>query len=191
MSEVKENKVNEETSSEAKDTISSQAADDSKNTSTESSEEDAKESLDALNKELAETKDKYLRTLAEFENYKKRTIREKAELILNGGEKVITAILPVLDDMERAITNATKIETKEALEEGWELIDQKLHKTLEGLGLKRIETENSDFDVDFHEAIAKVPGMVDDKKGKVVDCTQTGYMLNDKVIRHAKVAVGD
>lgn len=191
MSEVKENKVNEETSSEAKDTISSQAADDSKNTSTESSEEDAKESLDALNKELAETKDKYLRTLAEFENYKKRTIREKAELILNGGEKVITAILPVLDDMERAITNATKIETKEALEEGWELIDQKLQKTLEGLGLKRIETENSDFDVDFHEAIAKVSGMGDDKKGKVVDCTQTGYMLNDKVIRHAKVAVGD
>ena len=112
-------------------------------------------------------------------------------MILNGGEKVITAILPVLDDMERAITNATKIETKEALEEGWELIDQKLQKTLEGLGLKRIETENSDFDVDFHEAIAKVPGMGDDKKGKVVDCTQTGYMLNDKVIRHAKVAVGD
>ena len=100
MSEVKENKVNEETSSEAKDTISSQTVDDSKNTSTESSEEDAKDSLDALNKELAETKDKYLRTLAEFENYKKRTIREKAELILNGGEKVITAILPVLDDME-------------------------------------------------------------------------------------------
>ena len=93
--------------------------------------------------------------------------------------------------MERAITNAVKIETKEALEEGWELIGQKLHKTLEGLGLKRIETENSDFDVDFHEAIAKVPGMGDDKKGKVVDCTQTGYMLNDKVIRHAKVAVGD
>lgn len=191
MSEIKENKVNEETSSEAKDTISSPTVDDSKNTSTESSEEDAKDSLDALNKELAETKDKYLRTLAEFENYKKRTIREKAELILNGGEKVITAILPVLDDMERAITNAAKIETKEALEEGWELIDQKLHKTLEGLGLKRIETENSDFDVDFHEAIAKVPGMGDDKKGKVVDCTQTGYMLNDKVIRHAKVAVGD
>ena len=125
MSEVKENKVNEETSSEAKDTISSQTVDDSKNTSTESSEEDAKDSLDALNKELAETKDKYLRTLAEFENYKKRTIREKAELILNGGEKVITAILPVLDDMERAITNAAKIETKEALEEGWELIGQK------------------------------------------------------------------
>ena len=149
MSEVKENKVNEETSSEAKDTISSQVADDSKNTSTESSEEDAKESLDALNKELAETKDKYLRTLAEFEN------------------------------------------SKEALEEGWELIGQKLHKTLEGHGLKRIETENSDFDVDFHEAIAKVPGMGDDKKGKVVDCTKTGYMLNDKVIRHAKVAVGD
>ena len=99
MSEVKENKVNEETSSEAKDTISSQTVDDSKNTSTESSEEDAKDSLDALNKELAETKDKYLRTLAEFENYKKRTIREKAELILNGGEKVITAILPVFDDM--------------------------------------------------------------------------------------------
>ena len=115
MSEVKENKVNEETSSEAKDTISSQAADDSKNTSTESSEEDAKESLDALNKELAETKDKYLRTLAEFENYKKRTIREKAELILNGGEKVITAILPVLDDMERLLKKAGNLSTRSCI----------------------------------------------------------------------------
>ena len=140
MSEVKENKVNEETSSEAKDTISSQAADDSKNTSTESSEEDAKESLDALNKELAETKDKYLRTLAEFENYKKRTIREKAELILNGGEKVITAILPVLDDMERAITNATKIETKKLLKKAGNLSTRsckRLSKDLVLSALKR------------------------------------------------------
>lgn len=188
MSEVKENIVNEDASSEVKDNIS---VDESVDNETEGKNEEAIDPMDAVKQELAETKDKYLRTLAEFENYKKRTIREKTELILNGGEKVITAILPVLDDMERAITNAGKIETKEAIEEGWELVVQKMHKTLEGLGLKRIETENSDFDVDFHEAIAKVPGMGDDKKGKVIDCTQTGYMLNDKVIRHAKVAVGD
>lgn len=146
--------------------------------------------LEKANDEIAELKDKYLRTLAEFENYKRRSLKEKTELILNGGEKVITAILPVLDDMERAIANANKADTKESVEEGWELICKKLHKILEGIGVKRIDTENTDFNVDFHEAIAMVPGMGDEMKGKVIDCTQAGYMLNEKVIRHAKVAVG-
>lgn len=146
--------------------------------------------LEKANDEIAELKDKYLRTLAEFENYKRRSLKEKTELILNGGEKVITAILPVLDDMERAIANANKADTKESVEEGWELICKKLHKILEGIGVKRIDTENTDFNVDYHEAIAMVPGMGDEMKGKVIDCTQAGYMLNEKVIRHAKVAVG-
>lgn len=137
--------------------------------------------------EAAEWKDKYIRLYAEFDNYKKRTLKEKTELILNGGEKAITSILPVLDDFERAF--ADKGKDADAVREGFELIFKKLIKTLEGLGVKKIETEEKDFDVDFHEAIAMVPG-ADEKKGKVIDCVQNGYTLNDKVIRHAKVAVG-
>lgn len=146
--------------------------------------------LDEANAKIAELKDKYIRTVAEFDNFKKRTLKEKAELILNGGEKTITAILPVLDDMERAVANADKAESIEMLEEGWELIFKKLYTILEGLGVSKIDTNDADFNVDYHEAIAMVPGMGDDKKGKVVDCVQTGYTLNDKVIRHAKVAIG-
>ena len=129
-----------------------------------------------------------MRTIAEFDNYKKRTLKEKTELILNGGEKTITAVLPVLDDFERAIADTN--EDAKAIKEGMELIFHKFVKTLEGLGVKKIDTTDADFDVDFHEAIAMVPGMGDDKKGKIIDCVQTGYTLNDKVIRHAKVAVG-
>jgi molecular chaperone GrpE len=117
-------------------------------------------------------------------------VKEKAELILNGGEKTVTKILPVIDDMERAIENGKKTDDVEALREGMDLIYKKFIKTLEGMGVKRIETEGQDFDTDYHEAIAMVPGMGDDKKGKVIDCVQTGYTMNDKVIRFAKVAVG-
>ena len=138
--------------------------------------------------EAVEWKDKYIRLFAEFDNYKKRTMKEKTELILNGGEKTISAILPILDDFERAL--ADKSEDPKAIKEGVQMIFNKFTKTLEGLGVKKIETADKDFDVDFHEAIAMVPGMGDDKKGKVIDCVQTGYTLNDKVIRHAKVAVG-
>ncbi len=147
-----------------------------------------KSPLEVANEEIAALKDKYLRTVAEFDNYKKRTLKEKAELILNGGEKTVTAILPVLDDFERAL--ADKTEDAVAIKEGMELIFKKFVKSLESLGVKKIETEDKTFDVDFHEAIAMVPGVGDDKKGKVIDCVQTGYTLNDKVIRHAKVAVG-
>lgn len=153
-------------------------------------EAEEKDPLEAANEQIEELKDKYLRAVAEFDNYKKRTLKEKAELILNGGEKTIVAILPVLDDMERAAASAEKTDDIKALEEGWELIFKKLKKILEGMGVKEIETNDADFNVDFHEAIAMVPGMGDDKKGKVIDCVQTGYTLNDKVIRHAKVAVG-
>jgi len=149
---------------------------------------DEKTPLEKAEEELAQMKDQYLRARAEFENYRKRTIKEKAELILNGGEKTITAILPVLDDFERALSDNTN--DAKAIKEGMELIFHKFVKTLETLGVKKIETENKPFDVDYHEAIAMVPGMGDDKKGMVIDCVQTGYTLNDKVIRHAKVAVG-
>ena len=152
--------------------------------------EDETNSVEALNRQLKEVQDKYLYTVAEFENYKKRTLKEKAELILNGGEKSITAILPVLDDFELAIKTAEKSDDVQAIKTGMELIFKKFLATLESLGVKAIETENKDFDVDYHEAVAMVPGIGDEKKGKVIDCVQTGYTLNDKVIRHAKVAVG-
>lgn len=156
----------------------------------QATEEDNSTEEEKLTQQLEELKDKYLRTVAEFDNFKRRTLKEKTELILNGGEKAITVILPIIDDMERAIENAHKQECVDAVEEGWELIYKKLLSTLEGMGVKKIEVENKDFDVDFHEAVAMVPGMGDDKKGKIIDCVQTGYTLNDKVIRHAKVAVG-
>ena len=166
---------------------------DTENTAEESTDKEQEEEKDPLtvaNEQIEELKDKYLRTVAEFDNYRKRTLKEKTELILNGGEKAITAILPVLDDMERAIANGKKTDDPQVLREGIELIFAKLQKTLEGLGVSIIETADADFDTDVHEAIAMVPGMGDDKKGKVLDCVQTGYKLNDKVIRHAKVAVG-
>lgn len=153
-------------------------------------EEEEKDPLTLAQEEAADLKDKYLRSVAEFDNYRKRMLKEKTELILNGGEKVITAILPVLDDMERAIENGKKTDDAAVLQEGMELIYQKLMKTLEGQGVKKMDTTDADFNTDVHEAIAMVPGMGDDKKGKVIDCVQTGYTLNDKVIRHAKVAVG-
>lgn len=149
-----------------------------------------KDPLEAANEQIAVLKDKYLRSVAEFDNYRKRTLKEKTELILNGGEKAITALLPVLDDMERAIANSEKTDDPKVLKEGMELIYNKFQKILETLGVKKIETNEADFDTDVHEAIAMVPGMGDDKKGKVLDCVQAGYKLNDKVIRHAKVAVG-
>ena len=156
-----------------------------------STEDTAEEQADPLEKALAEIEELKKQALykqAEFENYRKRTIKEKADLILGGGEKTITAILPVLDDFERAL--ADKSDDPAAIREGMQLIYNKFVKTLEGLGVKKIETENADFNVDFHESIALVPGMGEDKKGKVIDCVQTGYTMNDKVIRFAKVAVG-
>lgn len=149
------------------------------------------EEIDPLTKaqqEVEDLKKQLLYKTAEFENYRKRTLKEKAELILNGGEKTVAAILPILDDFERAI--ADKSEDPKAIKEGVQMIFNKFVKTLEGLGVKKIEINDKDFDVDFHEAIAMVPGMGDDKKGKIIDCVQTGYTMNDKVIRHAKVAVG-
>lgn len=153
-------------------------------------EKETKDPLEEAHEEIEQLKDKYLRTMAEFDNYRKRTLKEKAELILNGSERALTAILPVLDDLERAITNGSKTDDPEVLREGMVLIYNKLVKVLESLGVKEIETEEADFDTDLHSAVAMVPGMGDDKKGKVIDCMLKGYKLNDKVIRHAQVAVG-
>ena len=138
---------------------------------------------------VSEERDKYLRLSAEFDNYRKRTLKDKAELIKNGAEKTLTAILPVLDDFERALKNMEASEETKAMKEGVELIFNKFQKILGQEGLQKIETEGKDFDVDFHEAIALIPAPSEDLKGKILDCVQTGYMLNEKVIRHSKVAV--
>ena len=146
--------------------------------------------LAAAETKVAELQDKYLRQVAEFDNYRKRTIKEKAELILNGAEKTITAILPILDDMERALKNMEKMEDVADVKEGVDLIFQKFVKVLGEQGVKKIETENADFNTDLHEAIAQVPAPSDEMKGKIIDCVKTGYTLNEKVIRHSQVAVG-
>ena len=174
---------NEENSENSKNSETSESTENAENS-------DEKDPLETALDEIEQLKDKYLRSVAEFDNYRKRTLKEKAELILNGGEKAVQAILPVIDDMERALENGEKTDDPAVLREGMELIYQKFMKALESLGVKKIETEDGDFDTDMHEAVAMVPGMGDDKKGKVIDCLQTGYQLNDKVIRHAKVAVG-
>ena len=198
---------NEESLREEQDVDNAVADDPTADTDAESAEDEADvadvkdaesaqaeaggdDELVILQAQVSELKDKYLRSVAEFDNYRKRTLKERAELILNGGEKVLTAILPVVDDMERAIDNGAKTDDPQVLREGMELIYHKLLKVLEAQGVSMIDTADADFDTDVHEAVAMVPGMGDDKKGKVIDCLQKGYKLNEKVIRHAKVAVG-
>lgn len=145
--------------------------------------------LEAAKATIEEQKDKYLRLSAEFDNYRKRTLKEKAELIKNGGEKAISAILPILDDLERALQNMQKADDVKAMYEGIDLIYQKFLKGLSQEGLQKMEPVGEVFDTDYHEAVALVPAPSEDQKGKVLDCVQTGYKLNDKVIRHAKVVV--
>ena len=190
--EKPETPENEAASTDNEETASQTEASEETPEGTDKKAADAPEAdpLDVALAKIAELNDKYLRKVAEFDNYRKRTMKEKTELILNGGEKVITKILPVIDDFERAIANGQTTDDAQVLREGLELIFKKFLKILEGEGVERIETENKDFDTDYHEAIAMVPGMGDDKKGKVIDCVQTGYTLNGKVIRFAKVAVG-
>mgnify|MGYP002522338899 CR=1 FL=1 len=182
----------EETDKEADSEEGKSEEMNSEETAEEAPAEEAEEldPLENAQKEIEELKTQLLYKAAEFDNYRKRTLKERAELILNGGEKFITAILPILDDMERAIENGEKTDDPAVLREGMTLIHQKFMKTLEAQGVSKIDTEDADFDTDLHEAVAMVPGMGDDKKGKVIDCLQQGYKLNDKVIRHAKVAVG-
>ena len=154
-------------------------------------EEKLQKELDEANEKIATLEDKYLRQVAEFDNYRKRTIKEKAELIKNGGERAIESILPVLDDFERALSNMAKDENAAEILTGVELIYNKFVGILKQNGLQKIETEGADFNTDFHEAIAIIPTPDENMKGKVLDCVQAGYTLNDKVIRHAKVAVGE
>ncbi len=159
------------------------------NATTESENTEHEDPLAKAEEKIEQLKDQLLRQAAEFDNYRKRTIKEKSELILNGGEKVISALLPIMDDLERAADNFEKTDNIETLKEGVNLIISKLEKTLSGQGLQKIDAIGKEFDTDFHEAIALIPATEDSQKGLVIDCTQTGYTLNNKVIRHAKVVV--
>lgn len=157
----------------------------------QSEEEKLAAELKKANQVIEEQKDKYLRLSAEFDNYRKRTMKEKAELILNGGEKSISSILPIVDDLERALKNMETATDVKAVKEGVELIFNKFMNVLSQNGVKVIETKDQPLNTDYHEAIAVVPAPEEEKKGKILDCVQTGYTLNDKVIRHAKVVVGE
>lgn len=189
----KEENMNKE---EAVEQVQDQPATDNtqENTTEETEltvEEQLQQQLEEVQKKLEEEHDKYLRLSAEFDNYRKRTMKEKAELILNGGEKSLSSILPVVDDLERALKTMETATDTAALKEGVELIYNKFITVLGQNGVKIIETKDRELDTDFHEAIAVIPAPSEELKGKILDCVQTGYTINDKVLRHAKVVVGE
>jgi len=190
--ELSRKQASEEETAETKQASEAASTDSEAGQNTEEAEKEptVEEQLEAANAEIADLKDQLLRKIAEFDNYRKRTIKEKTDLILNGGEKTITTILPVIDDLERALKNMQQAEDVSAVLEGVELIYKKFMHILEGQGVSVIETKEADFDVDVHEAVAQLPAPSPELKGKVMDCTLTGYKLNDKVIRHAQVVVG-
>lgn len=186
---VKEEELNvEETHNPAEDQLQNEQAE---GTAPLTHEEELEKELEKAQEALEEQKDKYLRLSAEFDNYRKRTLKEKAELILNGGEKSLGSILPVVDDFERAIKTMETATDVNAVKEGVELIYNKFMAVLAQNGVKVIETKDQPLDTDFHEAIAVIPAPSEAQKGKILDCVQTGYTLNDKVLRHAKVVVGE
>ena len=177
---------------ETKDTVEEQPQNDqAEEAAPLTHEKQLEKELEDAQAVIEEQKDKYLRLSAEFDNYRKRTMKEKAELILNGGEKSISSILPVIDDFERAIKTMETAKDVKAVKEGVELIYNKFMATLAQNGVKVIETKDQPLDTDYHEAIAVIPAPSEEQKGKILDCVQTGYTLNDKVIRHAKVVVGE
>ena len=177
---------------ETKDTAEEQPQDDqAEEAAPLTHEEQLEKELEDAQAVIEEQKDKYLRLSAEFDNYRKRTMKEKAELILNGGDKSISSILPVIDDFERAIKTMETAKDVKAVKEGVELIYNKFMAVMAQNGVKVIETKDQPLDTDYHEAIAVIPAPSEEQKGKILDCVQTGYTLNDKVIRHAKVVVGE
>ena len=157
----------------------------------EASEKGSNQEMDALHKELAESKDKYLRLAAEFDNFRKRTLREKSEMIQSAGESMLRDILPIVDDFERGLQVSLEAEDVSAVRTGMELIYNKLNDFLTNQGVKEIPAVNEIFDVDVHEAVANVPVPSDDMKGKIIDVLLKGYTLYDKVIRFPKVVVGE
>ena len=169
-------------------TAGSEASDAIKNKSKKEHKEDKFAELEG---KFIELSDKYLRLQAEFDNFRRRTLREKAELIKSGGESVLTGILPVIDDFERAVQSLQDVPEDDPGKKGTLLIYSKFREFLKQNNVKEIESLHLDFDVDHHEALTKIPAPGENLKGKIVDVIQKGYMLNDKVIRYAKVVVGE
>lgn len=190
MDPKKQKNSKEEEKAQAVQNEQTEATVEKDNVGTQKKEELTQE-MEKLKEQLEEQKDKYLRLSAEFDNYRKRTLKEKSELILNGGEKCINSILPIVDDLERALKNMDTVTDVASLKEGVQLIYNKFIAALSQNGVKIIETKDQPLNTDYHEAIAVIPAPEETQKGKVLECVQTGYTLNDKVIRHAKVVVGE
>lgn len=169
--------------------INDDFAGESEDTQAEEEVNTLENQLVSLQDELEKQKKEYLFLAAEFDNYRKRTLKEKAEIIKNGGENVLKGLLPILDDFERGIKAAESDTNSESMLEGMKLIYNKLVKYMESMGVKEMNSTGEEFNSDIHEAIAQVPAPSEDLKGKVLDTVQKGYMINDKVLRHAKVAV--
>jgi len=183
--EMVENPVNEETKESTESAENQETSE-----ATEPEEETIEDKLALAEARIAELEKERLYKQAEFDNFRKRIIKEKAELILNGGRKVLEAMLPVIDDLERALQHMEKAEDVDAVKEGVDLIYKKFLKVMEAQGVTQMKTEGADFNTDFHEAVTQFPAPSDEMKGKVIDCTEKGYMLNDTVLRFAKVVVG-
>lgn len=195
----KKNKHNNQASEPNDSSIDNVEIDDILNDSADENAEEAsvlaenarlQEELEAARAEIEKEKKEYLFLMADMENLRKRTLREKADMLKNASERVLQGILPIVDDFERSLVAASNSTDAEAIRQGVEMIYNKLVKYLESQGVKAMDTDGQPFDPDFHEAIATIPAPSEDLKGKIVDTTQKGYMLNDKVLRHAKVAVG-
>ena len=177
-------------------TSSSEAAqsDDNVSASADNMADGAGSEQDALTLAVAEAagwKDKYIRLQAEFDNYRKRTLKEKMDLVASGGEDVIKSLLGVMDDLDRALNAVRTASDVEALRAGVEMIDAKFHDVLRSKGVEEIEAVGKEFDVDLHEAVAKIPAPTPEMSGKIIDVVQKGYKLKDKVVRYAKVVVGE
>lgn len=189
--EIKNEDVNEEIVNEEQETTAEEQVEAAETKESDKKELTPEEKISELEKQIEELKNQQLYKMAEFDNFRKRVMQEKADLIKNGGAKVITTLLPIIDDMERAQQNMDKYEDVAAVKEGLSLIIDKFFKLMAQEGLKKMEVVGQPFDADLHEAIAMVPGQPDDQKGKVMNCMMNGYTLNDKVIRYAKVAVAE
>lgn len=147
--------------------------------------------VEKMKAELTEVQDKYIRLYSEFENYKRRTTKERSDILRSANQETLVSLLPVLDDFERALKSISQVEGNDAMKTGIELVYGKLKNTLTQKGLKEMETNGKDFDVEFHEGITKIPAPTEELKGKVIDTLEKGYFLNEKVIRFAKVVVGE
>lgn len=158
---------------------------------TESGEDTEEDDQQQLLKELSELRDTHLRLRAEYDNYRKRTMKEKSDLIKYAGEKTVTAFLEVMDDFDLALKNIEAAKTHEGTTEGLQLIQHKLTSTLKSLGVNEMNVVGEDFNPENHDAVAMVPATSDEQKGKIIDCVQKGYTLNDRVLRHPKVVVGN